>query len=145
MTDLTVGQLPDAGFLGRGAPFPFRPDDARKVLPWSSGEEKVRQSMWLILATAPGERPMRPDFGCGVHDLVFQANTVAFQGLVAERVRSALVRWEPRIDVLDVTVEAPIGAPAVVLARIAYRIRANNAAGNLVHPFYLEEGRGAAG
>lgn len=138
MTDPTT-------FIGRGWPFPVRPDPLLGRLDWSAHEEKVRQSLWLILSTAPGERPMRPDFGCGVHELVFQANAVAFHGVVTQRVRAALNRWEPRVDVLDVTVEAPIGADNVLLVRVAYRLRANNAAGNLVYPFYLDEGHGGAG
>lgn len=133
--------MAEPAFLGAGLAFPVRPD-LTKALPTTSGAEKVRQSIWLILATAPGERRMRPDFGCGIHDLVFQANTTALHGLVAHRVREALVTWEPRIDVLDVTAEAPPDAANVLLVRIAYRIRATNTAHNLVYPFFLSEGTG---
>jgi len=131
----------DPAFLGSGLSFPVRPD-ITKSLPVVSGAEKVRQSIWLILATAPGERRMRPDFGCGIHDLVFQANTTALHGVVTDRVRTALVTWEPRIDVLDVTVEAPSDATNVLLVRIAYRIRATNTTQNMVYPFFLSEGTG---
>jgi phage baseplate assembly protein W len=132
----------DADFLGSGLSFPIRPD-LLCALPTASGAEKVRQSIWLILATAPGERRMRSDFGCGIHDLVFQANTNALHVLVADRVRTALVTWEPRIDVLDVTVEVPADAVDFLLIRIAYRIRATNTADNLVYPFFLSEGTGS--
>jgi len=132
----------DADFLGSGLSFPIRPNPLR-ALPAASGAEKVRQSIWLILATAPGERRMRPDFGCGIHDLVFQANTNALHSLVTDRVRTALVTWEPRIDVLDVTVEAPADAVDFLLIRIAYRVRATNTADNLVYPFFLAEGTGS--
>jgi uncharacterized protein len=138
----TTTQL--GGFLGRGWAFPLRPDPHTHQLPWADGEEKVRQSIELILATAPGERQMRPDFGCGVHDLVFQANTPALHGLVTERVRTALTRWEPRIDLIDLTADSMPEAANVLLVRITYRIRANNAVGNLVYPFYLTEGPGGA-
>lgn len=131
----------DAAFLGRGLAFPVKPGPTR-ALPVAAGAEKVRQSIWLILATAPGERRMRPDFGCGIHDLVFQANTTALHGTVAQRVRTALVTWEPRVDVLDVTVEAPEDATNTLLIRISYRITANNTIHNLVYPFYLTEGTG---
>lgn len=134
----------DSSFIGRGWPFPVRPDPVAGRLLWSAHEEKVRQSMWLILATAPGERVMRPDFGCGVNELVFQPNTVAFHGVVAERVRTALVRWEPRVDVLGVDITAPEDVGSVLLVHVDYRIRANNAAGNLVYPYYLTEGPGGA-
>ncbi|QUQ65634.1 GPW/gp25 family protein [Kutzneria sp. CA-103260] len=133
--------MTDPAFLGTGLAFPVRPDPTR-ALPTASGAEKVRQSIWLILATAPGERRMRPDFGCGIHDLVFQANTQALHTTVTERVRTALLTWEPRIDVLDVTVEAPADATNFLLIRISYRIRANNTADNLVYPFFLTEGTG---
>jgi phage baseplate assembly protein W len=104
------------------------------------GPEKIRQAIWLVLATSPGERQMRPGFGCGIHDLVFQPNTAGVRGLVQVRVREALARWEPRIDVLDVRVAAPPEAPNVMTVDIDYRLRANNAVFNLVYPFYLTEG-----
>ena len=90
--------------------------------------------------TAPGERQMLPDFGCGIHDLVFQPNTASLRGMVADKVRTALVRWEPRIDVLDVRVETPAEARNYLLIYIDYRIRTNNAFHNLVYPFFINEG-----
>ena len=128
-------------FLGRGWSFPVRPgSDGR--LSYAGGDEKIRQSIWLIMSTAPGERQMRPDFGCGIHDLVFEPNTAALRGLVQTRVREALVRWEPRIDVTDVRVEAEPEARNYMLIRVDYRIRSNNAFYNLVYPFFINEGTG---
>jgi phage baseplate assembly protein W len=129
-----------ADFLGTGWAFPIRP--VAGGIPLASGADKVRQSIWLILSTAPGERPMRPDFGCGIHDLVFMPNTVALRGLVQAKVREALVKWEPRIDVSDVRVESPAEAGNQLLIRVDYAIRSNNAFFNLVYPFYLNEGVG---
>ena len=134
--------MADAGpdLIGRGWAFPIKlvPDRLR---PFLGGDEKIRQSIWIILTTAPGERQMLPEFGCGIHDLVFQPNTAALRGAVQARVRDALLRWEPRIDVLDVRVDTP---PADernrLLIRIDYRVRADNALFNLVFPFFLEEG-----
>jgi phage baseplate assembly protein W len=128
-------------FLGRGFPFPFLPD-AQGRLRLVGGEERIRQSIWIILGTAPGERLMRPDFGCGIHDLVFEPNSAALRGLVAARVRAALVRFEPRIDVLDVQVGTDDAERNHLLIGIDYRIRANNAFGNLVYPFFVNEGVG---
>ena len=105
-----------------------------------TGDEKIRQSVWIILSTASGERQMLPDFGCGIHDLVFQPNTAALRGVLRERVMSALTRWEPRIDVLDVRVETEPETRNYLVIRIDYRVRANNAAFNLVYPFFLSEG-----
>lgn len=125
-------------FLGRGWSFPVVPVDGR--LAWQGGEEKIRQSIWILLSTAPGERVMRPDFGCGIHDLVFEANTAALRGRVQQRVRDALLRFEPRIDLLDVRVETPPEARNYLLISVDYRVRANNAFHNLVYPFFLNEG-----
>ena len=125
--------------IGRGVPFPVRPTERGRLV-LLGGEEKIRQSLWLILATAAGEREMRPAFGCGIHDLVFEANTAALRGMVRDKVREALTRWEPRIDLVDVRVETPAEARNYLLISIDYRVRANNALFNLVYPFFLDEG-----
>lgn len=125
-------------FLGRGWRFPIRITPAGGIA-MGEGEEKVRQSIEIILATSPGEYPMRPDFGCGVHDLVLEANTEALQGLATQRVRDALVRSEPRIDVLDVRARAGSN-DAQLIVEVDYRLRSNNAVFNLVYPFFLLEG-----
>ncbi len=83
---------------------------------------------------------MLPEFGCGIHDLVFAPNNAVTVSLVVQRTRQALVAFEPRIDVLDITAETAPEQPNLLLIRIDYRIRANNALGNLVFPFYLNEG-----
>lgn len=128
-------------FIGRGWPFPIKPGPAHRMN-CHNGEEKIRQSIWLILSTAPGERQMRPTFGCGIHDLVFQPNTATYRSVIEARVEDALVRWEPRIDVVNVRVETPPEARNYILIRIDYRIRANNAFYNLVYPFFINEGPG---
>lgn len=126
-------------FLGRGWRFPIKPNAAGR-LDYVSGDEEIRQSVWLIVTTAQRERVMREEFGCGLYDLVFDANTAALHGLVQENVRAALQRWEPRIDVLNVRAEAAGGQSNVLLIRIDYRIRANNTVFNLVYPYFLVEG-----
>lgn len=130
---------PSGDIIGRGWPFPLRPGPAGR-LGYLGGDEKIRQSIWLILSTAPGERLMRPGFGCGIHDLVFEANTASVRRLVEERIREALLAWEPRVDVLAVRVEAPPEQRNYLLIWIDYRVRANNALYNLVYPLYLTEG-----
>jgi phage baseplate assembly protein W len=127
--------------IGRGWNFPVRPD-ALGQFAFKGGEEKIRQSIWIILSTAPGERQMRPDFGCGIHDLVFEPNTAALRGLVQQKVRDSLTRYEPRIDVTDVRVEAPPEQRNYLLIRVDYRLRTNNSFFNLVYPFFLNEGAG---
>ena len=128
-----------SGVLGSGWAFPVIPTaDGKLVL--VSDEERIRQSIWLILATAPEERVMLPAFGCGIHDLVFQPNTVAVRGSVQAEVTDALTRWEPRIDVINVTATAPADQPEVMLIEIEYRIRATNSFYNLVYPLFISEG-----
>jgi hypothetical protein len=127
------------GFLGRGWSFPVRPDETGK-LRLTDQEQAIRNCIFLILSTAPGERVMRPEFGCGIHDLVFQPNTAALRGAVQAKVREALVRWEPRIDILDVRAETAPDALNQLVIRIDYRLRTNNALFNLVYPFFLNEG-----
>lgn len=127
--------------LGKGWPFPIAAG-LNKRLALVGGDEKIRQSIWLILSTAPGERQMLSEFGCGIHELVFEANTAALRGVLQGKVQDALARWEPRIDVLDVRIEAPPDARNYLLIRIDYRVRANNSLYNLVYPFFVNEGAG---
>lgn len=133
----------DGDFLGQGWAYPVVAGAAGPR--WASGADKIRQAIWLVLSTAKGERLMLPGFGCGIHDLVFSANTAGLRGLVAAEVRDALTRWEPRVDVLDVLVETPDDDRSRVIISIACRIRENNAALNLVYPFFLDEGVGVRG
>ena len=133
----------DGDFIGQGWRHPLAASASGPR--WASGADKIRQSIWLVLSTAKGERVMLPGFGCGIHDLVFSANTAGLRGLVAAEVRDALTRWEPRVDVLDVRVETPRDARNRVIISIACRIRENNAALNLVYPFFLDEGVGVGG
>jgi len=126
-----------ADFLGKGWPFPVF--DESKLIPERIGEDSIRDAIWIILATAPGERVMRPDFGCGVHDLVFSVHDSTTLGRVERRVYDALVLWEPRIEVLNVTAEEK-GKGEVLLINIHYRVRTTNNFFNLVYPFYLTVG-----
>jgi phage baseplate assembly protein W len=128
----------DNAFLGRGWNFPVTLDEDRRVAMTPDGEEAVRQSIWMILSTAPGERHMRPDFGCGIQDMVFGVNDAATANAAAGAVRQALALWEPRIDVLDVYASPGTGPPNRLLIEINYLVRATNSRFNLVYPFYLE-------
>jgi phage baseplate assembly protein W len=126
-------------FLGTGWRFPIRPT-ASGGLAWSAGEQKVAESIWLVLSTALGERVMRPRVGCGVHDLLFAGDSAATRAAVAHHAIEALTEWEPRIDVLDVRVEAGGDTGTTLVVFVDYRIRANNAVHNLVYPLYAVEG-----
>jgi len=129
-------------FLGTGWKFPVRISTSGGFS-YSSGEQSVEEAIWVLLGTAQGERQMMPAFGCGIHDLVFAPNNPATQGNIQHLVKDALTQWEPRIDVLDVTVTSAPSEDNTLLIRVDYRIRSNNAFGNMVYPFYITEGAGS--
>ena len=128
-------------FLGVGFSFPVALDEAGRVAA-ARYEESIRQAIWIILGTAPGERMMRPDFGCGIHELVFAVNSAGTAGRVASLVREALLRWEPRVDVLDVDAAADSAQPNLLLVKIDYQVGTTNSRFNLVYPFYLQRSAG---
>jgi phage baseplate assembly protein W len=123
-------------FLGVGWKWPVQPENGSIAL--SHFEERIQEAILTILGTAKGERVMRPDFGCGVHDLVFAPNNEATAARVSFEVREALIDFEPRIEVLDVQGTPDPQEPARLLVHIQYRVRATNNSFNLVYPFYLE-------
>ena len=124
-----------AARLGRGWRYPVLP--GRGDLIWEEGAEKVRQAIWLILDTEPGERVMRPTFGCGLRRYLMKPNSAATRDLVRDDVAQALATWEPRIDVGSVRVDEG-DDPALVLITIQYTHVRDGRPGNLVYPFYLE-------
>ena len=131
----------DKPFLGRGVGFPIQLDNG-DIKP-AEDEESIRQSIMIILSTAKGERVMRPDFGCGIYDLVFEMTTDSTAGKISQAVREALLRFEPRIDVTDIQVTPKSDDEGEKISiGIDYQVRATNNAFNLVYPFYLERSPG---
>lgn len=130
---------PEKAFLGIGWAFPvsLEVDDTFATAAY---EEDVRQAILIILGTNPGERVMRPTFGAGLRDFIFEPLSVATLALIEDRVRSSLIRWEARIDLEEVTVRAEQPSLGKLEITIRYRVRATNAQFNLVYPFYLQEG-----
>jgi phage baseplate assembly protein W len=123
-------------FVGRGICFPFAIDHTGG-LAWAGGGDALDRSLRMILSTAPSERVMRPDFGCAIWDLLFaplDANTL---GLMADAVRQAIARWEPRVELEDVVVEPDPGRDGMVAIHVTYRTRDTNDRRNLVYPFYV--------
>ncbi len=127
----------DIDFLGVGwtSPVQLNADGQIDVARY---EDSVRQSIWMILGTAKGERVMRPDFGCGIHEKVFSPNNLGTVGQIVSDVRDALIEWEPRIDVLEVDTILDPSQPNVILIQVNYQIRTTNNIFNLVYPFYLQ-------
>lgn len=122
-------------FIGSGWGFPVR-TDAVGGIALVSREREIEESVRLVLGTAVGERPMRPEFGCRIHEYVFAPSDATTAGLIAYDVRAALGRWEPRIDVVDVDVTPDRDDPSTLYITVDYRILHSNDPRNLVFPFY---------
>jgi len=127
-------------FLGRGWAMPVELDPRTGLVRSVEYEEDIRQSIFVVLETAPGERVMRPNFGCGIHELVFTAVDSTAVQRIRSVVEEALRRCEARIEVLGVTVDEAATSEGKLLVEIEYRVRKTNQVGNLVFPFYFREG-----
>jgi len=126
-------------FLGKGWKFPVRVDDQGKIA-LSEYEEDIQEAIRIILLTSLGERVMRPEFGAGLHDYVFETMSATNIGNIQTAIQDGLIEWEPRIEILAVNVEPDPGSIGKLLIDIDYRVRATNTQFNLVFPFYIEEG-----
>ncbi len=126
-------------FLGTGWSYPVQTDQQGNI-EMTDGEDNIERSVRIILSTAKGERVMRPEFGCEIHDQVFSSLSPATLNRIEESVRSALVRWEPRIDVEEVDATPDTGNPNKVLVEIDYWVQSTNSRSNMVYPFYVQEG-----
>ncbi len=141
MTDplaIRAGEAPryDATFVGRGFSWPMSVDHTGSIK-LTDGAGDLDRSIQIVLMTAPGERVMRPQFGCRIWDLLFEPITPNLLGLIAEAVRDALAQWEPRIEVAEVVPVADEKDGGLVRVAVDYRVRATNDRRNLVFPFYV--------
>lgn len=127
-----------ADFLGKGWKFPISIEDG--MIAASESEDSIKESIMIILGTSKGERVMRPDFGCGIDELVFAPLNTSTSTLIDFHVREALLIWEPRIEVLNVAVSHDEVDRSKLYINIEYRVKASNTKRNLVYPFYLERG-----
>jgi phage baseplate assembly protein W len=125
-----------SSILGSGLAFPIGVD-RRGSVALAHGEDDIEQAIGVILSTAPGERPMRPEFGCEVHDLIFDTIDAAMVGKMDAAVRNALDRWEPRIVVTGIEFDLSDVDEGRLIATITYTVRATNHQRNLVYPFYV--------
>ncbi len=128
-------------FIGSGWAFPLR-TTATGGIALVSGEKEIEEAITLILSTSFGERPMRPEFGCGIHDYVFASADATTAGLISYEVKRSLARWEPRIEVTDVIISLDQANNGILYIDIKYAIKGTNDPRNLVFPFYMipEEG-----
>ena len=125
-------------YLGTGWGYPVVPERQPRQLGYVRGPDKVKQAIWIVLDTEPGERLMRPSFGCGLRRYLLQPNTVATRALLRREVELALGAWEPRISLTSVDVVPDDSDPALVLIALAYVHVRDGRRDNLVYPFYLE-------
>ena len=121
---------------GRGWAFPPYLDD-RSRMAMAQGDTDVRQSIYIILNTIPGERVMRPQFGCSIHELIFWPANHQTAAIAERYVREALERWEPRINLRNVTVIPAEEEGGVLMIEIAYELKDQHDIRNLVYPYYL--------
>jgi phage baseplate assembly protein W len=122
--------------IGSGLAFPLQVD-RRGGIALARDETDIEQAIELILGTAPGERPMRPEFGCGVHDFVFDSIDASTIGRMENAIRDALDHWEPRVVVETVDFDLSDVDEGRLMIDIGYRIRVTNTIRNLVYPFYV--------
>ena len=125
-------------FLGTGLSFPLRTDARGKIMLTSGGQD-IAEAIRIILSTRPGERVMRPTFGCRAHELLFEPRSPTTISLLQEYVYEALRVWEPRINLLYVNVTADDGNMGALLAEIEYEIKATHDTRSIVHPFFIED------
>lgn len=123
-------------FVGSGWAFPIGVDSTGGIA-LVSGDREIEEAIRLTIGTAPGERPMRPEFGCAIHDFVFAPADATTAGRVAYEVRTSLERWEPRIEVVDVDVTFDPDHATTLYIDIRYMNRGTNDPRNLVFPFYV--------
>ncbi len=131
--------MESGSFLGKGFAFPVSVDPASGRFRTAEYEEDIQQAIYMILMTRRGERVMRPDFGCGIHEFAFETMDYGTVSQMEDSVREALIRWEPRIRDIEVKVEPEAEAGRLRIS-LSYVVRATNNPYNLVYPFYLNEG-----
>lgn len=129
-------------FLGTGIKFPVQIDKATGHMMTSSYEEDIKEAIWIILMTKKGERIRTPEFGCSIHEYVFDSLNYQTISQMQRSVEEALLLWEPRIMKVEVTVTIPKDKEGLVNIEVAYVVRATNNPFNLVFPFYMNEGYG---
>lgn len=122
-------------FLGQGLAFPLQMDP-RGGIALAAGERDIEQSIRIILGTIPGERVMRPEFGCYIHDLVFAPHDAATEGLAIHYIERALERWEPRVTLRSVTT-LPSAQDGTMLIEIKYQVKDTHDERSIVYPFYI--------
>ena len=126
----------DREFIGRGLAFPLQVDP-RGGIALSGGDRDIVQSIQIILETAPGERVMRPTFGCRIHELVFAPQNASTKGLMRRYVEEAFAQWEPRVNVQEVNIAASPDHSGIMLVEIKYQVKDTYDDRSIIYPFYI--------
>jgi phage baseplate assembly protein W len=129
----------DSSFLGQGWSFPPQFDSETKALALVSAEEDIRQSLYILFHTEPGERVMNPAYGCALRQFLFEGMVSSTLTQLQEVVSKAILRFEPRITVGAVQADVSRLAEGILQLEVAYTIRSVNSRHNVVFPFYLQE------
>jgi len=129
-----------SGFLGRGWAFPPTFLSSAGTVSMTEGEEDIEKSLEILVSTSLGERVMLPEYGCNLSDLLFEPIDTGMQTLLYDRVRTAILYYEPRIEVEDILLQSDRVTEGLILIEVIYRVRATNSRYNFVYPFYKNEG-----
>jgi len=130
----------DKSFLGKGWGFPLEFDPVAKAVRMVSEEDDIRESLWILLSTRPGERVMQPTYGCGLHGLVFESMNERTVGDIRETVERAILFFEPRIRLDRIFIDTEQALEGELRISIDYTVRSTNTRSNVVYPFYFQEG-----
>jgi hypothetical protein len=126
-------------FLGRGWSFPPMFDPTTRQVKLLDGEADIQSSLYVLLSTLPGERVMQPTFGCDLTPLLFQPLDTTLRTYLQDKIRTAILYHEPRIDVVRVEL-TPNALEGLLLIELDYTVRATNSRHNVVFPYYRSEG-----
>jgi len=126
-------------FLGTGWGFPPQFSKKSTRVEMLSDEEDIRSSLEILLSTRPGERVMRPDYGCNLEELVFEPLTTTFKTYIIDLIQTAVLYYEPRIDVDKIDLDDTGELEGRILISIEYTVRSTNSRFNFVFPFYKNE------
>lgn len=130
----------DKTFLGIGWSFPPQFDGGAQGVVLVGREEDIRESLYILLSTSPGERPLQPDFGCGLRELMFESITPGAITELKDTIERSILFFEPRITLECIDVDTEEQHKGVLKIRLNYRVRTTNSRSNMVYPFYFREG-----
>lgn len=130
----------EQSFLGEGWSFPPEFNKGAKIVQSTSGEEDIKKSLEILLSTRIGERVMLPDYGCNLEELLFQPLDLSLKTYVKDLIKTAILYYEPRIDVRSIDIDSTNELEGELLIKIEYLVRITNSRGNIVYPFYKGEG-----